>query len=104
MAQKQLFEIEPWTLRTTKLDKENKRLQESLTSLGNGYMGMRGNLKKDIPATAILELIMQACGFQIKQELAGGKMATQIISVKSLTALTLSELKYVLMVKNSIYL
>lgn len=42
--------------------------------------------------------------FPDKQELAGGKMATQIISVKSLTALTLSELKYVLMVKNSIYL
>ncbi|XHI72241.1 glycoside hydrolase family 65 protein [Listeria monocytogenes] len=46
MAQKQLFEIEPWTLRTTKLDKENKRLQESLTSLGNGYMGMRGNFEE----------------------------------------------------------
>ncbi|MBC1489673.1 glycoside hydrolase family 65 protein [Listeria sp. FSL L7-1485] len=46
MAQKQLFEISPWTLRTTKLDKENKRLQESLTSLGNGYMGMRGNFEE----------------------------------------------------------
>ncbi|MBF2642229.1 glycoside hydrolase family 65 protein [Listeria seeligeri] len=46
MAQKQLFEINPWTLRTTKLDKENKRLQESLTSLGNGYMGMRGNFEE----------------------------------------------------------
>lgn len=104
MAQKQLFEIEPWTLRTTKLDKENKRLQESLTSLGNGYMGMRGNFEEGYSATAILELIMQACGFQIKQELVGGKMATRIISEKSLMALILSELKYVLTVKNSIYL
>lgn len=31
---------------TKQLDKENRRLQESLTSLGNGYMGMRGNFEE----------------------------------------------------------
>lgn len=41
-----LFEIDPWKIRTTKLDKENRRLQESLTSIGNGYMGMRGNFEE----------------------------------------------------------
>ena len=39
---KRLFEIDPWKIRTTTLDRENKRLMESLTSIGNGYMGMRG--------------------------------------------------------------
>ena len=28
-----LFEIDPWRIRTTQLDKENRRLQESLTSI-----------------------------------------------------------------------
>lgn len=41
-----LFEIDPWKIRTTTLDKENRRLQESLTSIGNGYMGMRGNFEE----------------------------------------------------------
>lgn len=41
-----LFEIDPWKLTTTKLEKDAKRLQESLTSLGNGYMGMRGNFEE----------------------------------------------------------
>ncbi|WP_027108833.1 glycoside hydrolase family 65 protein [Lacticigenium naphthae] len=43
---KRLFEIDPWKVQTNEMDKENKRLQESLTSLGNGYMGMRGNFEE----------------------------------------------------------
>ncbi len=43
---KRLFAIDPWKISTTQLDKKNLRLQESLTSIGNGYMGMRGTLKK----------------------------------------------------------
>ena len=42
-----IFEVNPWDVVTHKLDKENKRLQESLTSLGNGYMGMRGNFEEE---------------------------------------------------------
>ncbi|SEO21484.1 maltose phosphorylase [Amphibacillus marinus] len=40
-----LFEINPWKLTSNKLEK-NKRLQESLTSIGNGYMGLRGNFEE----------------------------------------------------------
>lgn len=43
---KRLFEIDPWKIKTTTLDAENMRLQESLTSIGNGYMGMRGNFEE----------------------------------------------------------
>lgn len=39
---KQTFEIEPWNVVTHTFDKEDKRLQESMTSLGNGNMGLRG--------------------------------------------------------------
>lgn len=46
MHTKHLFDINPWKITTTHLDKENKRLQESLTATGNGYMGMRGNFEE----------------------------------------------------------
>lgn len=39
---KRLFEIDPWKLKTHELPRDSKRLMESLVSIGNGYMGMRG--------------------------------------------------------------
>ncbi|WP_373892335.1 glycoside hydrolase family 65 protein [Weissella confusa] len=39
---KRIFEISPWTITTHELTPADKRLQESITSLGNEYMGMRG--------------------------------------------------------------
>jgi maltose phosphorylase len=39
---KRIFEIDPWTITTHELKADDKRLQESITSLGNEYMGMRG--------------------------------------------------------------
>ncbi|GKT03512.1 glycoside hydrolase family 65 protein [Furfurilactobacillus entadae] len=39
---KQTFEIEPWNVVTHEFNPTDKRLQESMTSLGNGNMGLRG--------------------------------------------------------------
>lgn len=39
---KQIFEIDPWKIITHDLNPKDKRLQESMTSIGNEYMGMRG--------------------------------------------------------------
>ncbi len=36
------FDVAPWHVTTTKWDPEHKRLQESMTSLGNENLGMRG--------------------------------------------------------------
>lgn len=41
-----IFAIDPWVLKTDSLDRENMLLMESLTSIGNGYMGMRGNFEE----------------------------------------------------------
>ena len=41
------FEIHPWKVVERELDKRHMRLSESLTSTGNGYMGMRGNFEED---------------------------------------------------------
>ena len=43
---KTLFDVLPWQLRTNKLHTTDFLLQESLTSIGNGYMGMRGNFEE----------------------------------------------------------
>ncbi|GAB2024248.1 glycoside hydrolase family 65 protein [Lactovum odontotermitis] len=40
---KRIMSIDPWLVKSNHLEKDDRRLQESLTSLGNGYMGMRGN-------------------------------------------------------------
>lgn len=43
---KRLFEIDSWKIIETQLHKEDFRLAESIMSLGNGHMGMRGNFEE----------------------------------------------------------
>ncbi|WP_454190180.1 glycoside hydrolase family 65 protein [Paenibacillus sp. Marseille-Q7038] len=46
MSYKRIFDTNAWKLTTNTLHKEDLRLQESMTSIGNGYMGMRGNFEE----------------------------------------------------------
>ncbi len=41
-----LFDIHPWQLTQNSLDPQHLRLAESITSIGNGLMGMRGNFEE----------------------------------------------------------
>ena len=41
------FQIHPWQVIETGWQPEHMRLGESLTALGNGYMGLRGNFEED---------------------------------------------------------
>ena len=41
---KRIFEVDPWKVTTHEFSKEDKRLQESITAIGNDYMGMRLSL------------------------------------------------------------
>jgi maltose phosphorylase len=43
---KRLFGIDSWKIIETELHKEDFRLAESIMSLGNGHMGMRGNFEE----------------------------------------------------------
>ncbi|MGM9988269.1 MAG: glycoside hydrolase family 65 protein [Bacillaceae bacterium] len=43
---KRLFQIDEWKVIETELHKEDFRLAESMVSLGNGHMGMRGNFEE----------------------------------------------------------
>ncbi|MTV83171.1 glycoside hydrolase family 65 protein [Secundilactobacillus folii] len=50
---KRTFEITPWHIVTHDLNQQDKRLQESMTSLGNGNMGMRGFFEEDYSADSL---------------------------------------------------
>lgn len=43
---KRIFEIDPWHLTSHQFSQEDKRLQESMTAIGNEYMGLRGNFEE----------------------------------------------------------
>ncbi|KRM54186.1 glycoside hydrolase family 65 protein [Lacticaseibacillus sharpeae] len=43
---KRIFEIDPWLITSHQLEVKDKRLQESITAIGNGYMGLRGNFEE----------------------------------------------------------
>lgn len=43
---KRIFEINPWNITSHNFPKEDMRLAESITSIGNDYMGMRGNFEE----------------------------------------------------------
>jgi len=44
------FAIEPWRLRQVRFSEELVAQAESLFSLGNGHLGLRGNLEEGVPA------------------------------------------------------
>ena len=43
---KRIFEIDPWKLTSHTFSKEDKPVQESMTSIGYDYMGLSGNFDK----------------------------------------------------------
>ena len=43
---KRIMAVDPWEIKSDTLEIEDRRLQESLTAIGNGYMGMRGNFSE----------------------------------------------------------
>lgn len=44
---KDRFEIKPWSILETRFDPDDQRFSESLMSLGNGQMGLRGTFEED---------------------------------------------------------
>ncbi|GAW99875.1 glycoside hydrolase family 65 protein [Secundilactobacillus mixtipabuli] len=63
---KRTFEVTPWNIVTHKLDPENKRLQESMTSLGNEYMGMRGFFEEDYSGDSLKGIYLGGVWFPDK--------------------------------------
>ena len=66
MSVKRLFDIDAWLVPTHQLDTQNKRLQESLTAIGNGYMGMRGNFEEGYSGDTLLGTYLAGVWFPDK--------------------------------------
>ena len=88
-----IMEISPWTLRSAKLEKEHKRLQESLTSLGNGYMGMRGSFEETYSADSHLGTYIAGVWFPDKTRVGWWKNGYPKYFGKTINALNFSKVK-----------
>ena len=88
-----IMEISPWTLRSAKLEKEHKRLQESLTSLGNGYMGMRGSFEGTYSADSHLGTYIAGVWFPDKTRVGWWKNGYPKYFGKAINALNFSKVK-----------
>ncbi len=60
------YSTSTWLVATHQLDKTNKRLQESLTAIGNGYMGMRGNFEEGYSGDTLLGTYLAGVWFPDK--------------------------------------
>ena len=88
-----IMEVSPWTLRSAKLEKEHKRLQESLTSLGNGYMGMRGSFEETYSADSQLGTYIAGVWFPDKTRVGWWKNGYPKYFGKAINALNFSKVK-----------
>ncbi len=88
-----IMEIRPWTLRSAKLEKEHKQLQESLTSLGNGYMGMRGSFEETYSADSHLGTYIAGVWFPDKTRVGWWKNGYPKYGGKAINALNFSKVK-----------
>ncbi|MDM8533762.1 family 65 glycosyl hydrolase domain-containing protein [Clostridiaceae bacterium HSG29] len=50
---KRFIEIDPWKIIQNGFDEKNNEIYESLMSLGNGHMGMRGNLEENFTGNTL---------------------------------------------------
>lgn len=55
---KRTFDVQPWNIVTHDFKPEDKRLQESMTSIGNGYMGLRGFFEEDYSGDSLSGLYL----------------------------------------------
>lgn len=68
------------------LHKDDMRLSESMTSIGNGHMGMRGNFEERYSGDSHRGILSGGrLDSRIKRAWAGGKTANRSISARSST-------------------
>ena len=87
-----IMEVLPWSIRSTKLEKEHKRLQESLTSIGNGYMGMRGNFEETYSGDTHLGTYVAGVWFPDKTRVGWWKNGYPKYFGKAINALNFSKI------------
>jgi maltose phosphorylase len=83
------FEVHPWKVIERGFEPENIRLSESLTSTGNGYMGMRGNFEEDFSGDAHIGTYIGGVWFPDKTRVGWWKNGYPLYFGKSINAVRL---------------
>ncbi len=63
---KRIFDVQPWHVTTTNWNPADKRLQESMTSLGNGNLGMRGFFEENYSGDTLAGIYLGGVWFPDK--------------------------------------
>jgi maltose phosphorylase len=84
---KRIFEINPWTVTSHDLNPEDKRLQESMTSLGNEYMGMRGMFEETYSGDSLQGIYIGGVWFPDKTRVGWWKNGYPLYFGKAINAL-----------------
>lgn len=98
------MEIEPWHIQSNTLEKEERRLQESLTSIGNGYMGMRGNFSEKYSGDHHQGTYIAGVWFPDKTRVGWWKNGYPEYFGKAINALNFSGSHFLLMTKKLIFI
>lgn len=83
------FEVHPWKVVERGFDQAAVRLSESLTSTGNGYMGMRGNFEEDFSGNTHIGTYIGGVWFPDKTRVGWWKNGYPQYFGKSINALRL---------------
>ncbi len=83
------FETHPWQVIETGLDRGDMRFAESLFSLGNGYMGLRGNLEEDYSADSLQGTYIAGVWFPDKTRVGWWKNGYPLYFGKVINAMNL---------------
>ena len=89
---KRIFEIDPWKIVTHEFNPEDKRLQESMTSIGNEYMGMRGMFEENYSGDTHQGIYLGGVWYPDKTRVGCGRTVIRNTSVKFRMPSTLSVL------------
>ncbi|MCT8395031.1 glycoside hydrolase family 65 protein [Weissella soli] len=91
---KRIFEIDPWTITSHELNAEDKRLQESITSLGNEHMGMRGMFEETYSGDTHLGVYIGGVWFPDKTRVGWWKNGYPLYFGKAINAVNFTKAKF----------
>ena len=83
---KRIFEVDPWKVTSHIFNPEDKRLQESMTAIGNDYMGIRGNFEEGYSADGLQGTYLAGVWFPDKTRVGWWKNGYPEYFGKSLNA------------------
>ena len=93
---KRIMASDPWQIKSDTLEIEDRRLQESLTAIGNGYMGMRGNFAETYSGDMHQGFYLAGVWYPDKTRVGWWKNGYPEYFGKAINALNIAKIKLVI--------